>query len=268
MSSFFSIKNLTYKINNQIFFKNFNLVIDKKKFTSLIASSGSGKSMLTKIISAIIPTTDKCVLNNISLNKETVLNYLPKIGIVTNDFNQDFLFKKVKDELAYPLENLGFPEHKINSKIDIASKYFKIENLLNKDIKDLTLSERKKLLIILALMHEPALLVLDDAFYGLTSNDQEFMLEKLKELTSRGLTILNITSKLDTIYKSDKVFILHEFKIKKEGTVKEIFEQDSYLRKIGLDIPFVVDVSLKLKFYDLISDIYFDISELEGALWK
>ena len=110
--------------------------------------------------------------------------------------------------------------------------------------------------------------MLDDAFNNMNQSDQNFMLKKLKELTYDGLTILNITSNLETIYESNKVYIMDKFEIKKSGSVKEIFCDDSYLNKIGLKIPFIVDLSLKLNLYKLVDNIYFNIDELEENLWK
>ncbi len=268
MPVIFTINNLTYKQENKLFFKNLNLEIEEKDMVSIIAPNRSGKTILTKIISAIIPTDDICILKGISLNKKNVLKYITKLGIVTNDLNSDFLFKKVKDELAYPLLNLGFPEQKINKKITAISHFFEIQDILNKKITKLSLSEQKKLKIITSLVHEPRLLVLDDAFFEMNKQDQEFILKKLKELNKRGLTILNITSKLDTIYDSNKVYVLENSTLKYKGSPSLVFENDSYLRKIGLTIPFIVDLSIKLKFYNLIDKIYFDLEELEEDLWK
>ena len=264
----FKIDNLNYKIDNKVFFKDFNLEIESKEFVSIIAPNKSGKSMLTKIICAIIPTTDFCILDNISLNKENVLKYITEIGIVTNDIKDMFLFKKVKDEIEYPLKNLGYNTYQINKKITKLSEYFGIDNLLNKNIDDLSESDKSKLLIVLALIHEPKLLVLDDAFNDMDNNTRLFMLEKLKELNKDGLTILNITSKLDTIYDSTKVYVMNKCKLVEEGELDEILKKDLYLNKIGLEIPYIVDLSLKLMAYSLIDKIYFSIDELENSLWK
>ena len=113
MSSILSINNLSYEIDNKIFFDNFNMDVENKSFTSIIGINRAGKTMLTKLICAIIPTTDKCILDGIYLNKEKVLKYITKIGIATNDFKSPFLFQKVKDELFYPLSNLGYSENKM-----------------------------------------------------------------------------------------------------------------------------------------------------------
>lgn len=260
--AFFKIEDLTYKN----YFKHFNLEIPKGKFISIIGPNRSGKTMLTKIISAIIPTNNICSLNNLPLNNKTVLNYITKIGVVTNDFNQDFLFKKVKDELAYPLLNLGYTEHKINKRLTEISNFFKIDSLLNKNIASLNTSTKRKLLIILALIHEPALLVLDDAFLEMNNIDLKFMLNKIKKLNEKGLTILNITSRLDTIYQSHKIYVLENFKIRKSFSIEDI--DYDYLKQVGLTLPYVIDLSIKLKYFKLIDKIYFDLEELVGALWK
>lgn len=268
MPSILSISKLTYSLEDKIFFKDFCLEIEKGKITSIIAPNKSGKTMLTKILCAIFPTDNVCILDGISLNKNNVLEYITKIGVVTNDFNYPFLFKKVKEELAYPLLNLGYKEHKINKRINKMTKFFEMDSLINKNIDSLTESEKRKLYILVSLIHEPKFLVLDDAFLKFDHEEQELLLKKLKELNKEGLTILNITSKLDTIYESDKVYVLNHFQIEKEGSVLEILKQDSYLKEIGLSIPFVVDLSLKLKFYNLLDRIYFHLEDLEEDLWK
>ena len=268
MESFLEIKDLTLKLGDKVFFENFNLTIEKNSFVSIIGPNGSGKSLLTKVLSGILPTTDMVTLDGIKLNKDNVLKYLTKIGVVTNDFNQEFLFKKVKDELAYPLLNLGYPEHKINKQIANIAEFYQIGDLLNKNIDDLTISLKKKLLIILALIHEPTLLILDDAFYEMDSNEQKFMLEKLSILKEKGLTILNITSKLDTVYNSNKIYILNRLQIEGSGKKEEILEDINKLLDLGFQIPFFLDISNKLKYYKILDKTYFDLNELEGALWK
>ncbi|MBR3661025.1 MAG: ATP-binding cassette domain-containing protein [Bacilli bacterium] len=263
----FTVNNLNYNIDDKIFFKEFNLGIEEQEFVSIIAPNQSGKTMLTKLLCAIIPTYDMFILNDISLNKENVLEYIEEIGIVTNDIKKPFLYKKVREELEYPLENLGYSNYKINRLINNISEFFEIEDLLNKNIDSLSQSDQSKLLIILALVHKPKLLVLDDAFNNMDEDTREFMLKRLYNLTENGLTVLNITSNLNTIYKSDRILVMKDFKIEKEGSVEEILKQDSYLTKIGLSIPIVVELSLKLMSYDLLDKIYFNMEELESSLW-
>ena len=111
-------------------------------------------------------------------------------------------------------------------------------------------------------------IILDDAFNNMNNETKNFMLDKLSDLNKDGLTILNITSNLDTIYNSNQVYLLNNFKLENLGSVLETFEKDNYLRQIGLEIPFIIDLSIKLRFYGLIDKIYFNLEELEEDLWK
>ncbi len=268
MPTILSIENLTYKEKDHIFFHNFNLEIEEKSFTSIIAPNKAGKTMLTKILCAIIPTDNTCIVDGISLNKQTVLEYITKIGIVTNEFNKQFLFKTVIEELEYPLDNLGYSNSKTTKRINTLLKFFDCFQIKDKLIKELTRQEKNKLIIILALIHSPKILILDDIFSIMDTNEKKYILKKLKDLNDEDLTILNITSQIDTIYESQQVMVLNDFKIEQKGSVLDLLEMDSYLNKIGLEIPFIIDLSLKLKFYGLIDKIYFNLEELERNLWK
>lgn len=261
------INNLNYSRDDTIIFSNLNLNVFKKDYISIIGLNRSGKTTLTKLLCAIIPTDNIFSINDISLNKQTVLDYIEHIGVVSNSLNI-FLTKKVKDELILPLKNLGYNELKINYYLNKIVKFFEIEDMLTKNITSLTNIEKAKLQIIIALIHEPSILILDDAFTELDNKTKEFMLNKLKILNEKGLTIINITTDLSTIYNSNDIYLLNDTKLEKLGNVTDTFEQDNYLRSIGFEIPFVVDLAIKLKFYGLLDKIYYDLNLLEDNLWN
>lgn len=267
MTTILQINKLNYQIDETKKFTNLNLDIKKGDFVSIIAPNRSGKTTLTKLLCAIIPTTNVIQIENIILNKKNVLKYIEQIGVVSNFLNV-FLTKKVKDELILSLKNLGYNEYKINKRLTKMASFFEIENILNKNIKALSKNEINKLKIIISLMHEPKILILDDAFNNLDKDTLLFMLKKLKELNQEGLTIVNITSNLNTIYNSNLIYLLNDYKISLIGNLEETFSMDNYLKKIGLELPFIIDLSIKLKFYDLIDKIYYDLDSLEDNLWK
>ena len=105
MESLLTINNLTLKINDKIFFEDFKLKVLKGSFTSILGVNGSGKTLLAKSIVGIYKIEGDIELANIRLDGANLLKYITNLGIVSNDFNQNFLFKKVKDELAYPIQN-------------------------------------------------------------------------------------------------------------------------------------------------------------------
>ena len=53
-----------------------------------------------------------------------------------------------------------------------------------------------------------------------------------------------------------------------EGKTLDVLKKDNILSKLGLELPFMVDLSLKLQFYELINDIKLDMDDLVVSLWK
>lgn len=261
------IDNLNYSRDDTVIFSNINLNIQKKDYISIIGLNKSGKTTLTKLLCAVIPTDNIFSINSLSLNKQTVLDYIENIGVVSNSLNI-FLTKKVKDELILPLKNLGYNKLKIDKIINNLTTFFEIENLLSKNINELTKDESIYLQVIISLVHNPEILILDDAFLSLSLPLKEKILLKLKQLNKDGLTIINITSDLETIYDSNKVYLLNNQKIEELGNVEQVFQEDNYLRKLGFRIPFIIDLSIKLKFYGLLDKIYYNLEELEENLWN
>ena len=54
----------------------------------------------------------------------------------------------------------------------------------------------------------------------------------------------------------------------KARTIEEIIKRDNELSKLGIEIPIMIDLSLKLQFYDLLDDIYYDVEGMVNKLWK
>ena len=261
------INNLNYSRDDTIIFSNLNLNVFKKDYISIIGLNRSGKTTLTKLLCAIIPSDNIFSINDIFLNKQTVLDYIEHIGVVSNSLNI-FLTKKVKDELILPLKNLGYNELKIKKIINDLITFFELEDLISKNTNELTKDEATYLQIIIALVHNPEILILDDAISSLPLQLKEKILLKLKKLNEKGLTIINITSDLETIYDSNKVYLLNNKSIEELGNVEQVFQEDNYLRKLGFKIPFIIDLSIKLKFYGLLDKIYYNLEALEENLWN
>ena len=75
-------------------------------------------------------------------------------------------------------------------------------------------------------------------------------------------------SDLEYSLSSDKLYILNEGIFMLEGDPLSILEKDNILNKIGLKIPFMIDLSVKLRDYDLVKDIELDMDGMVDTLWK
>ena len=82
------------------------------------------------------------------------------------------------------------------------------------------------------------------------------------------LTILVTTNDLYNIVNADKVFVLGDNNILLQGDVLEILKQDNKLTRLGINIPIMIDLSIKLGEYGLLDKIILNTDRMVDVLWK
>ena len=106
-------------------------------------------------------------------------------------------------------------------------------------------------------------------FFNILNNLSSSELEKLfGYLKDSNIKFINITNNMELCLYTSYLIIYNEKDILIEGTTMEVLKEDKLLKRIGLKLPFMVELSLLLKDYGLIKDIYLDKESLVNILWK
>lgn len=260
------INSLSYSFDGKVVFDNLNLVIDTG-FVSLYGNNSSGKTTLIKIISCLIPTIDKVMIDDVWLNRKNLSEYLVRLGVVLELDENSFLFNNVYDELSFPLKNLGYKKKEIRIRVDAILNEFEMSNYKNALISEMDIVSKKMLLIMISLIHSPKVLILDNTFMGFDRDDFQRVFSILKKRCNEGLIILSMTSDLKYVLGSDRLLILNDGIIAMDGKPVDILKNDLALVKMGIEMPFMIDLSIKLQFYKLIDDFYLDMEGLVDKLW-
>jgi ABC-2 type transport system ATP-binding protein len=193
-----SINNVSVKASQKEILKNISFNIDKGEVLSILGPNGSGKSTLIGIM-----------LEDFNSNTGSV-EYFPSkkevfgsIGIVY-DNQLIFPFLKIKEFIDYFASIYNIDAKAYNTYIDI----FGLRKILTSLIKNLSQGERTKLAILLAIFHNPALLVLDEPFSGIDPT----IIEKIWNSIRRNRNTIAFTSHdWEMAAKvSDKVIFLYE----------------------------------------------------------
>ena len=248
-------------------FDNINLSFDDKIFYSIIGSNNCGKTTLFKLISGIIPSNDSVYYHDISINAHNRREYLPYFGIVDRVNENSFIYSSVYDEMIYPLHNLGYSKRKSMERINDVLGFFDAKDYLNKDINNLNYYEKQLLLIMISLLHKPKILLLDSVLEIFPTITKNKIIKVLKQLAANGMTIINFTRSLNEAYESDKIILIDKYKIIGEYTKKDIYENDKLFYEHNLEIPFMTDLSIKLKMYNLIDREYGDMKAMVDDIW-
>ena len=263
-----SIKNLEFKYRNKEIFNNLNMEFEEKKITSLIGPNGSGKSTLVKILVGLYRYNGNIVIDGSPLLKDNLKEIRKKIGVVFTNPDNQFVAETVMDDIAFTLENMNYKKEKIKKKIEEVTKYLGIYDILEINPHDLNSNQKQLVSLASALVHDPKVLILDEALTMLDPFDKEKILKILKELNNKGLTIINISHDIEDTLISDKIYILDKGKVVLEGTKEEVYKQEKVLYNLGFNLPFMVELSNRLKFYDLIDHTIYDMEEMVDTLWK
>lgn len=269
MKNIIEIKNLNYKYDNSVIFDNLNMKIEDGSFTCIAGNNTSGKSTLIKLISGELPTTSSITIGYSYLNSNRLYDHSIEMGVMFGDKLNNFLFNDVYKEMAFPLENLSIDSLEIESRIIEIARFFGINNLLDKKTFDLTNSEKQIVLIVISLLHNPKILLLDNPFSMMDRNTKKRIKNKLFEYKEKhNLTIVLTTVNLEDAIDADYLYIINNGNVVIEGKPLSVFKEDTLISKLGLSLPFMVDLSLKFKFYEILDDIELDMDRLVDTLWK
>ena len=241
MNNILEIKNLTKSYGKSRGVIDVNLEIEKGTIYGFIGPNGAGKS-----------TTIKCIMNLINKNSGEVF-VDGKLFLKKNN--------ELKNKIGYlPSEIHLYDELKVKEMIKYSESFYKkdcskrVSELVNKldidtnkKIEELSLGNLKKLGIVLALMHEPEIVIMDEASSGLDPLMQEAFYEILLEEKKKGTTIFFSSHILSEIKRiCDKVAIIKDGKIINIDDMNNFEDSDVVRIKITSDYNNDIVKELKL----------------------
>lgn len=257
MDVLLNINDLKYKD----LFNNMNIYIEKNKITSISGSNKCGKTTLMRIINRDIKDNFNIIIHNKDINSYTDQEYNNMIQVV---FPTEYISN---GNTIY--NELKIRTNEKKDKINYIVNHLKLDNILDKKICEVTEKEIILFQIALAILNNPELILIDEL-------DIYFTIDEIKELFSffnkciskYDLTFIITCINLEASIFTDKLYIINDGKVQFKNTPLKVLENDNTLNKIGLEVPFMIDLSVKLKDYDLIKDIKLQQSELINTLWK
>ncbi len=206
----------------------------------------------------------------VNYNKISSKNYVDKlyglIKVASYDFIDSFETETVFTELGYNLESLGM---KVN---DIKDKVSKLSNILKLplNVSPYSLSNSKKALLLIgcSLISEPKMIVIDNLLEVLDKSDYEIACKVLKEYVNNENIVLNFTNNVEESLLGNFVYVSDDKKIVMSGKTMSVLNEEKIMKRLGINLPFIVLLNKYLIDYNLIDNYILDYTSLGGALWK
>ena len=270
------IQNLSFKYKNSEnnILNNINMEIKDGEIVAIVGENGTGKSTLGKIIAGILKAKQGSIIvdETYITKKENKKVAMQNVGIVFQNPENQIIFSNIYDELSFSLKNLSKEE--ISERIDEVLEKVEMSEFINKDLYELSLGQKQRIVIAEILAKKPKYIVLDEPTTMIDSLGKEKIHNIVKKLKKDGYTIIYITNYAEEILLADRVLILEQGSICEEIKKQELLEKTDILLKHNIKLPKVIEIALKLKKAGIKVDLKeFSIDEIVKAIkesqkWK
>ena len=245
------IKNLTLKKDDVVIYEKLNLNISGGAYTTIIGPSSSGK---TTLFNTIIKGNKKVKVNG-------NINY-----VVTNPDKQ-IVGRKEKKQIKFFMEMNNYSKRQISSRFKSIVSYFGIDSILDEDPYNLSLGEKQLVVLCSILVLDLDILILDNALCRMNRVMKEKVLSYFNKLKKKKITIINFASDVRETIGSDYT-ILVDKKLVFNKKTKEVIKDNKLFEDNHLKLPFLLDITNKLKYYGLVDKNIKDMESLVDELWK
>jgi len=168
--------------------------IGKGEMVSIVGRNGAGKSTLSKLICGFeIPDAGEIFLNGKSLAEENIRRRAQHIGYVMQNPNQMISKTMIYEEVALGLQRSGLTEEQIREKVEATLKVCGLYPFRNWPISALSFGQKKRVTIASVLVLDPELILLDEPTAGQDFRHYTDIMEFLRGLNARGVTVVMIT---------------------------------------------------------------------------
>ncbi len=235
--------------------RQMNLTIEEGEFIGLIGPNGAGKTTLIKMLTGIIaPTSGE--INVLGFYPNDMKNaYKKQYAVVMGQKSQLFFELTVNDTLRLFKEIYEIKEEEFQKNKAYFSRLFEVEELMNVQVRTLSLGERMKMELIVALLHNPKILFLDEPTIGLDAIASKQIRKFLREVNEeRGTTILLTSHYMEDIKAlCDRSVVINHGLLIYDGKTKDLFDKYQLSKRITavFDHP-VAELKLKKDGVDVI----------------
>ena len=233
--------------------KNLSFSVEKGELLGINGHTGSGKSTLIQHLNGLLkPTSGDVLLGGESIwkDKKTTRAARFRVGLVFQYPEYQLFEETVYRDISFGPKNMGLPEEEIRRRVLRAAQFAGVpEALLEKSPFDLSGGQKRRVAIAGVIAMEPEIVVFDEPTAGLDPAGCAGILENIENYRkTTGATILMVSHSMDDVAKmADRLLVLREGENIMCAPPGEVFSHAEELRAIGLSVPQVTELFLRLR---------------------
>ncbi len=227
-----------------------SLEIEKGEFVAVLGHNGSGKSTLAKHMNAIlVPDSGKVTVFGMdTADEDKTIDIRRRVGMVFQNPDNQIVANVVEDDVAFAPENLGLEPAEIRRRVDDALRQVGMYEFRTHAPHLLSGGQKQRVAIAGVIAMEPDIIVLDEPTAMLDPQGRREVIATVTRLCrEKGLTIVLITHHMDECIGADRLVIMSNSRIIREGTPTEVFSDTALMDAEGLDVPETVRLTKELR---------------------
>ena len=229
-----------------------------------VSATGSGKSTLITHMNGLNkPTSGKIIIDGRDLwaEPEKIRDFRFLTGLVFQYPEYQLFEETCYKDIAFGPKNMGLDEAEIDARVHEAARFVGLdEALLERSPFELSGGQKRRVAVAGVMAMKPRILVLDEPAAGLDPEGRDEILSEVKDYHKKtGTTVLLVSHSMEDIAKyADKVLVMSRKKIAMYDTVEKVFARAPELLELGLSVPQVTKIFLKLREMgvDVPADVY------------
>ncbi len=232
----------------------------------IIGHTGSGKSTLIQHLNGLLePNSGTVFLDGENIwskeNRKKIRNVRFAVGLCFQYPEYQIFEENVFKEIAFGPKQMGLDDDEIRSRVYESMEFVGLKKELeDKSPFDLSGGQKRRVAIASIIAMRPKVLILDEPCAGLDPKGRDVILNLIKAYQAEtGSTVIIVSHSMEDVARiCSKVVVMNKGKVAMSGTVKEVYSHARELKEMGLNVPQVTEIFMKLKEsgVDCTSDIF------------
>ncbi len=235
--------------------KDIDFTAEKGDVIGIIGHTGSGKSTLIQHFNGLLePTDGKIIIDGNDIwtkeNRKKIRNVRFTVGLCFQYPEYQIFEDTVFNEIAFGPKQMELDKEEIKMRVYESMKFLGLKKELESVSPfDLSGGQKRRVAIASIIAMQPEVLILDEPCAGLDPHGRDTILKLIKEYQrQQGNTVIFVSHSMEDVAKiANRVLVLNKGRIQYYGSVNEVYSHSAELKEIGLNVPEITEVFLKLK---------------------
>lgn len=216
------IQGLIKRYGERTALAGLTLALPAGQFVALLGPNGAGKSTLFQVLTGLFAADEGEVEVAGHSLRHAATAALRHIGVVFQQISLD-LDLSIRRNLLFQADLHGLPRRVALERIEAGCARLNLEPNLERKVRELSGGNRRKVELVRAVLHQPAVLLMDEATVGLDPKSRRDLLAALRaDVRERGTCVLWATHWVEEAEGADRVLVLHKGSLLADGTPAEV----------------------------------------------